>query len=205
MNMPLTVRWHGIRDYLEVSNEMLSFTDNRTEQTNDELWLLQHYPVFTQGTSCNQLPDTNPDNIPVIKSSRGGQISYHGPGQLIVYLMLDIKRLGIGPRSLVNRVEQGIIELLDQFSLQGTRRQGAPGVYIDGAKIAALGLRIRNGKSFHGLSLNVDMDLRPFQYIDPCGLPDMPVTQLSDQGVSAELRQVGNDLVVKLQNQFQWS
>lgn len=204
MNAPCRIRWSGVRDYLEVANEMVTFTNDRSEDTQDELWLLQHFPVFTQGTSCTQQPHTNPTNIPLVKSSRGGQISYHGPGQLIVYLMFDIKRLGLGPRSLVNRVEQGIIQLLARYGLKGTRKQGAPGVYVDAAKIAALGLRIRNGRCFHGLSLNIDMDLRPFQWIDPCGQPGLAVTQLADLGVALSLGQVGDDLVAELLDQFHW-
>ena len=204
MNAHCRIRWSGIRDYLEVTNEMDAFTNDRSENTRDELWLLQHHPVFTQGTSCTQLPHTNLTGIPLVKSSRGGQISYHAPGQLIVYVMFDIKRLGLGPRSLVNQIEQGIIQLLATYGLAGSRKQGAPGVYVDDAKIAALGLRIRNGKCFHGLSLNVDMDLTPFQWIDPCGQPGMMVTQLADLGVSLSLRQVGDDLVQALLKQFQW-
>ncbi|MGB5705213.1 MAG: lipoyl(octanoyl) transferase LipB [Arenicellales bacterium] len=204
MNKSCRIRRSGFRDYVQVANEMLAFTDGRTKDTDDELWLLQHHPVFTQGTSCNQQPRTNPTGIPVVKSSRGGQISYHGPGQLIAYLLFDIKRLGIGPKSLVNHVEQAIIQLLGSYGLLSERRQGAPGVYVNSAKIAALGLRIRNGKCFHGLSLNVDMDLTPFQLIDPCGYPGMTVTQLTDLGIHHNIRQVGDDLIDTMQKQFQW-
>lgn len=204
MNKSCRIRRSGFRDYVQVANEMLAFTDSRTEDTDDELWLLQHYPVFTQGTSCNQQPHANPTSIPVVRSSRGGQISYHGPGQLIAYLLFDIKRLGIGPKSLVNGVEQAIIQLLDSYGLLSERRQGAPGVYVNNAKIAALGLRIRNGKCFHGLSLNVDMDLTPFQLIDPCGYPGMTVTQLTDLGIHHDIHRVGDDLIDAIQKQFQW-
>lgn len=204
MNKSCRIRRSDFRDYVQVAHEMLAFTDSRTADTDDELWLLQHFPVFTQGTSCTQQPHTNPTSIPVVKSSRGGQISYHGPGQLIAYLLFDIKRLGIGPKSLVNSVEQTIIEVLDSYGLVSERKQGAPGVYVNNAKIAALGLRIRNGKCFHGLSLNVDMDLTPFQLIDPCGYPGMAVTQLTDLGIHRDIYRVSDDLINAMQKQFQW-
>ena len=183
---------------------MSRFTNERSEQTVDEIWLLQHSSVFTQGTSCKQQPRKNPDQIPVVKSNRGGQITYHGPGQLIAYLLIDLKRLGLGPRSLVNKVEQGVIQLLAGYGLTGSRNPGAPGVYLKEEKIAALGLRIRNGRCFHGLSLNVDMDLTPFRWIDPCGYSDLAVTQLVEHGVHHDVRKVGEDLVKQLGAVFHW-
>lgn len=191
-------------DYCEVADAMLKFTDERSEQTDDEIWLLQHPPVFTQGTSCAQKPRNNPDRIPVVKSNRGGQITYHGPGQLIAYLLLDIKRLGLGPRSLVNNVEQGVIQLLAEYGLAGSRKSDAPGVYLNDAKVGAIGLRIRKGRCFHGLSLNVDMDLAPFRWIDPCGYPDLAVTQLVDHGIHHDLHKIGDDLVRHLGGLFHW-
>ena len=188
----------GLLDYQLAMAEMEAFTNNRDDTTADQLWVLQHHPVFTQGTSCNDVPEKNPTNIPVVRSNRGGQITYHGPGQLIVYLLLDIKRLGLGPKRLVNLVEQSLIELLDDYGLPASRLAGAPGVYIDGDKIAALGLRIRRGKCFHGLSINIDMDVTPFDWIEPCGLQGMRVTQLKDHGDSVSIKEVSADLIERL-------
>lgn len=183
---------------------MSRFTSNRGPETADEIWFLEHPPVFTTGTSSRLSPRINPDQIPLLKSSRGGQITYHGPGQLIAYLLLDIRRLGLGPRRLVEMIEQALIALLADYGLDGDRRPGAPGVYVSDAKIAALGLRIRNGRSFHGLSLNVDMDTTPFQWIDPCGYPDLAVTTLAEQGVRHDLSRVTEDLAQRLQAEFNW-
>ena len=204
MSTPCRVRRYDIMDYRDVADAMLKFTDQRTDQTDDEIWLLQHFPVFTQGTSCVQKPHSNPDRIPVVKSNRGGQITYHGPGQLIAYLLMDIKRLGLGPRSLVNKVEQGVIQLLAEYDLAGSRKHGAPGVYLNGAKVGAIGLRIRKGRCFHGLSLNVDMDLAPFHWIDPCGYPNLAITQLVDHGVHRDVHKIGDDLVKQLGELFHW-
>ena len=188
----------GLLDYQLTMAEMEAFTNNRDDTSADQLWVLQHYPVFTQGTSCTDVPEINPANIPVVRSNRGGQITYHGPGQLIVYLLLDIKRLGLGPKRLVNLVEQSLIELLAHYGLPASRLAGAPGVYIDDDKIAALGLRIRRGKCFHGLSINIDMDVTPFDWIEPCGLKGMRVTQLKDHGSSVSIEQVSSDLIQRL-------
>ena len=200
----VVVRWHGNTDYQTVVDSMLAFTDQRTINTPDEIWILQHDSVFTQGTSCHAVPRQNPDNYPVVHSSRGGQMTYHGPGQLIVYLLLDIKRLVLGPKKLVCKVEQSIINLLSNYAITAERKERAPGVYVHGAKIAALGLRIRKGKCFHGLSLNVDMDLTPFEWIDPCGYADLAVTQLKDQGVSDSVSLVATKLKQHLIAEFMW-
>ncbi len=192
----------GLRDYAATAAEMAEFTDRRDALTADEVWLLEHPPVFTLGTSSRLAPHRNPAAIPLVKSSRGGQITYHGPGQLIAYLLLDIRRLGLGPRRLVQSLEQALIDLLDGYGLQAVRREGAPGVYVDGDKIAALGLRIRNGCCFHGLSLNVDVDLEPFAWIDPCGYPDLSVTRLADHGVTRDIASIGEDLEARLRPLF---
>ncbi len=184
---------------------MLEFTDARSAVTNDELWLLEHPPVYTRGTSCRTEVAHNSMAIPVVQSNRGGQITYHGPGQLIIYLLLDIKRLGIGPKKLVETIEESVIDLLGSYGLSGKRRKGAPGVYLTDRKIAALGLRIRNGKCFHGLSLNVDMDVSPFEMIDPCGITDLEVTQLSDYGIQISTQEAGFELAGVLANKFDWN
>ena len=170
----------GRCDYRETWEAMREFTRERHAGTADEVWILEHAPVYTQGTSCHDQPGNGASGIPVIHTDRGGQITYHGPGQLVAYLLLDIKRRKTGPKSLVNAVEQLVIDYLADFGINAGRRPGAPGVYVGERKIAALGLRISGGCSYHGLSLNVDMDLSPFGWIDPCGFPGLAVTQMVD-------------------------
>jgi lipoyl(octanoyl) transferase len=167
---------------------MQTFTDTRTAESPDELWLLQHPPVFTLGRNGKMehlLQHTG--DIPVIHVDRGGQVTYHGPGQLVAYPLLDLKRRRLGIQSLVRILEQSVIDLLADYSVHAGRRDKAPGVYVDGRKIAALGLRIRRGCCYHGLSLNVDMDLSPFAMINPCGFADLEVTQLADLGIDVPL------------------
>ena len=180
----LKIRRLGRVGYEPAWHEMQAFTDARTPETPDELWFLEHPPVFTLGRNSQpeHLRDTG--NIPVIQVDRGGQVTYHGPGQLLVYTLLDIKRRQLGVHSLVRTLEQAVINLLSDQGIQGERRSKAPGVYVDGRKIAALGLRVRKGCSFHGLSLNVNMDLAPFSMINPCGIPGLEVTRIRDLGSS---------------------
>lgn len=159
---------------------MQNFTLSRTPDTPDELWVLQHKPVFTQGQAGKAEHILDPHDIEVVKTDRGGQISYHGPGQLVIYIMVDIKRNKLGVRQLVDVIENSIISVLASYSLSALTKVGAPGVYVDGEKIAALGLRIKKGRSYHGLSLNIDMDLSPFSYINPCGYKDLKTTQIKD-------------------------
>ena len=161
------VRHLGLRDYESVWREMQHFTDTRSTDTPNEVWLLQHPPVFTLGLNGKREHILDPGDIPIIKCDRGGQVTYHGPGQLIAYLLLDMRRHKFAVKALVSKIEQAVIDLLAEYQIQGQRREGAPGIYVDGAKIAALGLRIRKGCSYHGLSLNVDMDLEPFLRINP--------------------------------------
>jgi lipoyl(octanoyl) transferase len=184
---PLLIRHLGQVDYARAWHDMQTFTNSRSTDTPDELWFLQHAPVFTLGRNGKQehLHDTG--DIPVIKVDRGGQVTYHGPGQLVAYILLDLTRRQLGVQSLVGILEQAVIDLLAEHGLAATRRDKAPGVYVDGSKIAALGLRVRRGCCFHGLSLNVDMDLTPFSMINPCGYPGLQVTQLADLGVTASL------------------
>ena len=174
------VRELGLVEYLPTWQAMQHFTNNRGPQTADEVWLLQHLPVFTQGQAGKAEHLLLPGDIPVVQADRGGQVTYHGPGQLVGYLLLDVRRLGFGVRELVNRIEHSLIDLLAGYGIEAAAKPDAPGVYVDGAKIASLGLRIRNGRSFHGLALNVDMDLEPFQRINPCGYAGLKMTQLRD-------------------------
>jgi lipoyl(octanoyl) transferase len=185
----------GEVDYLDSVSRMQHFTASRKREISDEFWVLSHPPVYTQGTSCDAQPVDSPGLIPVVKTDRGGQITYHGPGQLIIYLLLDIKRLGMGPKRLVSSIESAIISLLDIYGVIASTHKGAPGVYVSDEKIAALGLRIRQGACYHGLSLNINMDLAPFEHIDPCGYADLKVTQLSAQGVGASIEQITNQLI----------
>lgn len=177
---------------------MRAFTEERTSDTPDELWLLEHPPIFTQGLNGKPEHLLHPGEIPVIQIDRGGQVTYHAPGQLILYLLLDLKRRKLGVRAVVSAMEQAVIDLLAIYGVQGKTRRDAPGVYVEGSKIASLGLRIRRGCSYHGLSLNVDMQLEPFTRINPCGLKGLTVTQLRDLGISDDIDLVGTKLVEKL-------
>ena len=175
----LLIRRLGRMDYEPVWRAMQAFTDQRDENTPDELWIVEHPPVFTQGQAGRAEHILAPGDIPVIQVDRGGQVTYHGPGQIVAYPLIDIARSDMGVRELVTGIEQAIIGVLKSYGVDAQLMAGAPGVYIDGVKIASLGLRIRKGKSFHGLSFNVDMDLEPFQRINPCGFQGLQVTNLS--------------------------
>ena len=181
--MPATLGFRdlGLMPYEPVLAAMRRFTDQRTAETGDEVWLVEHPAVFTQGQAGKAEHLLIPGDIPVVQTDRGGQVTYHGPGQLVAYLLLDVRRLGIGVRELVSRIEGSLIALLASFDVEAAAKPDAPGVYVDRAKIASLGLRIRNGRSFHGLALNVDMDLAPFRRINPCGYAGLAMTQLRDQ------------------------
>jgi len=175
----LVTRDLGVAEYLPVLEAMREFTDNRAADAADELWLLQHPHVFTQGQAGKAEHLLAPGDIPVIQVDRGGQVTYHGPGQWVVYLLVDLRRRGLGVRALVDIIEQSIVALLAEYAIAAAPRADAPGVYVDGAKIASLGLRVRRGCTYHGLSLNVDMDLEPFQRINPCGHRGMQVTSMA--------------------------
>ena len=175
----LLVRRLGLMGYEPVWRAMQAFTDQRDENTPDELWVVEHLPVFTQGQAGRAEHILAPGDIPVIQVDRGGQVTYHGPGQIVAYPLIDIGRSDMGVRDLVTGIEQAIIDVLKSYGVDAQLMDGAPGVYIDGVKIASLGLRIRKGKSFHGLSFNVDMDLEPFQRINPCGFQGLQVTNLA--------------------------
>ena len=174
----IKVRSKGLQDYLITWKEMKSFTENRDSDTLDELWTLEHNSVFTQGLSGKSEHLLKATKIPIIQSDRGGQITYHAPGQLIIYCLIDIKRLGIGIKKIVSIIEQSLIEFLSTYDIKAHTLTGAPGVYVNGSKIAALGLKVKQGRTYHGLSLNIDMDLSPYKLINPCGYSDLKVTQM---------------------------
>ena len=176
----IKIKEKGLQDYNSTWQEMVSFTEKRNNHTEDELWTLEHRSVFTQGLSGKSEHLLKETEIEVIKSDRGGQITYHGPGQLIVYCLIDIKRLGIGVKQMVSIIEKSIIDLLSDYSISSHKIPGAPGVYVDDSKIAALGLKVKRGKTYHGLSLNVDMNLSPYSLINPCGYKDLKITQISN-------------------------
>lgn len=195
---PLLLRRLGRCEYRPVFDAMRAFTDGRDAATPDELWWVEHPPVFTQGVGGKPEHLLAPGDIPVVRADRGGQVTYHGPGQLVVYCLLDVRRLGLGARALVTILEQAVIELLAAHGIVAQARPDAPGVYLEGAKVASLGLRIRQGRSYHGLSLNVAMDLEPFSRINPCGYPGLRVTQLRDFGVELTLEAAAEALLPRL-------
>ena len=176
----VVVRQLGLQDYRPVWQSMTDFTNQRTPETPDELWLVEHPPVFTQGQAGKPEHLLLPGDIPVIQTDRGGQVTYHGPGQLVAYPLLDLRRLKLGVRDLVSAIEQTIVATLAVYGIEAYPKPDAPGVYVAGDKIASLGLRVRRGCSFHGLALNVDMDLEPFQRINPCGYEGLAMTQMRD-------------------------
>ncbi|MEM7256733.1 MAG: lipoyl(octanoyl) transferase LipB [Pseudomonadota bacterium] len=186
------VRRLGTVDYEPTVSRMREFTDQRAPDSADELWLLQHPAVFTLGQAADAGHVLTPHNIAVVQTDRGGQVTYHGPGQLVAYVLVDLKRLGIGVRTLVHIMEESVIALLHEHGVTATSRRDAPGVYVGDKKIAALGLRVRRGCTFHGLSLNVDMNLSPFTYINPCGYAGLEVTQLRDEGIHLTVAEAGD-------------
>lgn len=194
----LIIRDLGLRDYKPVWQEMQKFTAERNESTLDELWCLQHPPVFTMGLNGKKEHLLNVKNIPVINIDRGGQVTYHGPGQLVVYTLIDLKRLNIGVKDLITTIEKSILQLLKQYGINGEGKENAPGVYVKQKKIAALGLRIKHNRSYHGLSLNIDMDLTPFQQINPCGYEGLEVTQIKDLKPELDLNSIKTDLIIHL-------
>jgi lipoyl(octanoyl) transferase len=194
----LIVRDLGRVDYAPTYAAMQAFNAGRDADTADELWLCEHPPVFTQGLAGKPEHLLRDVGIPVVKIDRGGQITYHGPGQLVVYLLLDLKRRRLMVRELVNRMEQALIDVLAEYGIKAERLADAPGVYVGGAKIGALGLRIKNGCSYHGLALNIDADLAPFDAINPCGYEGMPVTRMSDLCNGARRDEVAARLVARL-------
>ncbi len=198
----LVRRFPGLQPYEPMWRAMQAFTDARTSQTPDELWVVEHSPVFTLGQAGKWEHVLMPGDIPVIPVDRGGQVTYHGPGQIVAYPLVDLRRLGVGIREFVNRIEQAIIDTLGDWNILAERKEGAPGVYVAGCKVAALGLRVRRGCTFHGLAFNIDMDLEPFGLINPCGFQGLQVTQMLDLGGPSRLADVETVLVAQLARQF---
>lgn len=195
---PLVIRRLGRVEYEPTWRAMQAFTAARTVDTPDEFWVLEHPPVYTQGQAGKPEHLLHNTDIPVIRIDRGGQITYHGPGQLVLYTLIDLRRRGFGIRELVQRMEQAVIDMLAALGIVGERISGAPGVYVGGAKIAALGLRVKHGCTYHGLALNVDMDLAPFSAINPCGLPGLAVTQFCDLKLAWTMEQAEQALTDNL-------
>ena len=198
----LIVRDLGLQEYSPIWQAMQDFTAQRDENTPDELWCLEHPPVFTMGLNGKDKHLLNIHNIPVINIDRGGQVTYHGPGQLVIYTLIDLARLNLGVKDLVNGIEKAIIALLKKYDINALGKESAPGVYVDGEKVAALGLRIKRNKSYHGLSLNIDMDLSPFQQINPCGYEGMAVTQLKDLSSDIDSSKIKLDLIALLSKEL---
>ncbi|AOI53086.1 lipoyl(octanoyl) transferase LipB [Burkholderia thailandensis] len=199
--LPVTVRWLGETPYDACFDAMRAFTDARTPDTGDEIWVVEHPPVYTLGQAGNPAHLLVADSgVPLVKVDRGGQITYHGPGQIVAYLLIDLRRRKLMVRTLVTRIEQAVIETLAAYNLASVRKAGAPGIYVEsgphqGAKIAALGLKIRNGCSYHGLSVNVKMDLRPFLAINPCGYAGLETVDMASLGATADWHEVARTLV----------
>ncbi|WP_242112510.1 lipoyl(octanoyl) transferase LipB [Luteimonas aquatica] len=200
--LPAIVRDLGRQPYEPVWRAMQRFTDLRGADTPDELWVVEHDPVFTLGQAGKDEHVLMPGDIPVLHVDRGGQVTYHGPGQIVVYPLLDLKRLKVGVRDYVTRIEQAIIDTLAGWNIQAERREGAPGVYVNDAKVAALGIRVRRGCTFHGLAFNVAMDLSPFHRINPCGYAGLQVTSVLDLGGPSGLEAVKTPLLAELARQF---
>lgn len=193
----------GLRPYQEIWDAMRACTAARDADSADQIWLVQHPPVYTQGQAGKPEHLLAPGDIPVIQIDRGGQITYHGPGQTVMYLLLDLRRAGIGIRALVSLIEESVIGYLQELGIRAQSRIDAPGVYVDGKKIASLGLRVRGGCTYHGVALNVDMDLEPFSRINPCGLVGMQMTQLRDLGVALDADAAGTALAARFQRIWQ--
>lgn len=200
----LQVRWLGLADYRETFAAMRSYTSERGTKSLDQIWILEHPPVFTQGQAGKAEHLLAPGEIPVVQSDRGGQVTYHGPGQLVMYLLIDLKRKNIGIKKLVCQIEKSVIDTLQDYAILAHTRDNAPGVYVDGAKVCQLGLRVRKGCSYHGLSFNIDMDLSPFKRIHPCGFTDLEVVDLATLGGPTSLCQVAEQLLKHLSSRLEF-
>ena len=196
------IRHLGLVDYEPTWHAMQAFTETRTDETPDELWIVEHPPVYTLGLAGKPEHLLQQTAIPLVKTDRGGQITYHGPGQLVVYLLMDLRRRDYGVRDMVRRIEQAIIDTLADYGIEARGDANAPGVYVGARKIASLGLRIKNHATYHGLSLNVSMDLAPFGWINPCGYAGLEVTRMADLGVEATLAQVAERLIPHLETRL---
>ncbi|KTD23646.1 Legionella secretion system protein X [Legionella israelensis] len=199
----IRIKQLGMQPYQAIWQQMKNFTMERNPFSDDELWLLEHMSVYTQGQAGKAEHILNPQDIPVIQTDRGGQITYHGPGQLVVYVLMDIKRKNIGIRTLVSSLEKILIAVLCHFDIKANIRCGAPGVYVDDKKIASIGLRVKNGCTYHGIALNVNMDLTPFKGINPCGFRQMEMTQISAFSPDIQMEQVCEQFVKNFINFFE--
>lgn len=199
----MIIRDLGLVEYEPVVADMREFTLTRDDTTDDQLWLLEHQPVFTQGANGDPAHLVNPHDIPVVNTDRGGQVTYHGPGQLVAYTLIDLRRKKSGVREMVGRLEQTIIAMLADFDINAYARQDAPGVYVDERKIASLGLRVKRGACYHGVSFNIDMDLTPFHYINPCGQAGMEVIDLTSLDIKLDMAEAKQRFVAAFQQQMQ--
>jgi len=195
---PFLVHWLGCVPYCDAVQSMRSRTEARRLESPDELWLLEHPPVFTLGQAGRRGHVRDAGTIPVVRSDRGGQVTYHGPGQLVAYLLFDLHRARVGVRQIIETLEQAVVDILGQAGIAASRRQGAPGVYVRGRKIASIGLRVRSGRTFHGISINVDLDLSHFDRIDTCGFSVLPMTRLADLGVGWSVEESGRRFAASL-------
>jgi lipoyl(octanoyl) transferase len=200
VSQELIIKSLGVSNYLETL--ALMHAHIKSDDFQDEVWMLEHPPVFTLGTAADENHVINPKDIPVIQSDRGGEVTYHGPGQLVIYLMIDIKKIKLGPKSLVRNLQEFIQSLLAEYSIESNFIEGAPGVYVNEKKIASIGLRISKGKTYHGISINVDMDLKPFSFINPCGYKDLEVVQIKDFNENITMKEVEVLAIKKLGNIF---
>ena len=198
IDQSLTIRWLGRQDYQTTWQAMRDFTSTRTDDTPDEVWLLEHHPVFTQGQNGKPEHVLNPGTIPIVQTDRGGQVTYHGPGQLMAYLLIDLKRKSLHVREFVTAIEDSVIAMLQQFNITAEAKRDAPGVYINGDKICSIGLRIRRGNSYHGIAFNINMDLEPFQRINPCGFSQLRMTQLIAHQGPGDVLTAGKHLINSL-------
>lgn len=201
----LLIRQLGTQEYEKTWLQMKAFCANRSTETVDEVWFVEHPPVFTQGVSGKPEHILDAGDIPIVQSDRGGQVTYHGPGQLVMYVLFDLHRLGIGVRELVDVLENTTINVLKQYGIISAAKKDAPGVYVSEAKIASLGLRVKKGRSYHGLSLNIKMDLTPFSKINPCGYKDLKVTQLQEHGVNCHVTDLVAPLLDELMQQLNYT
>lgn len=202
ISMELIVKWLGLQHYSDSWQAMRAFTDQRTPETTDEIWLLEHHPVFTQGQNGKPEHVLNPGTIPVVETDRGGQVTYHGPGQLMAYLLIDIKRQKLTIREFVSKIEQSVVAMLAGLDINAYAKREAPGVYVDEKKICSIGLRIRRGFSYHGIAFNIDMDLEPFTRINPCGFSQLEMTQIARLTDKLSVKDAGLLFVDAFKDQF---
>ncbi|SMN10988.1 Octanoate-[acyl-carrier-protein]-protein-N-octan oyltransferase [uncultured Candidatus Thioglobus sp.] len=205
MSIKLLIRNHDICQYQQTYNAMVTVTKTRDKKKLDEVWFLQHQPVYTLGLNGKPHHILAATDIPVVQTDRGGQVTYHGPGQLVAYLLVDLRRKAIGIKDFIYRLEQSIINMLHHYGTHAERKKGAPGVYIDGKKIAALGIRVSKGCSYHGLAININMDLSPYAKINPCGYPDLQIIQMKDIGINDNMQQIREVLLMQLLQQLEYA